>query len=126
VEPERLSELQLAVLGVLWNEGEATVARVRDALEPDRDLAPTTVATLLSRLQKRGVVARRTEGRQFVYRAAVSEREVRRSQLSRLMESLFEGDPASLVSHLVREGDIDPEDLERIRERLAREGESDA
>jgi BlaI family penicillinase repressor len=118
---EKLSDLQLAILSVLWREGEATIAEVRDALAAERDLAPTTVATLLSRLEKRGVVERRTEGRQFVYRASVTEREIRRSMVAGLTKRLFRGDPASLVSHLVEEGDIDAETLARLRDRLAKE-----
>jgi predicted transcriptional regulator len=122
---ERLSDLQLAVLGVLWREGEATVARVRDALADERDLAPTTVATILSRLASRGVVERRTEGRQFLYRAALTQRDVRRSMIAQLTERLFQGDPASLVSHLVEEGEIDEEELDRLRSRLAEEVRDD-
>ncbi len=123
---ERLSDLQLAVLAVLWNEEEATVARVREALENERDLAPTTVATILSRLEKRGIVERRTEGRQFVYRAAVSRQEVRRSMVAQITERLFAGDPASLVSHLVTEGEIDADQIAALRDRIARgDGEDD-
>jgi len=117
---ERLSDLQLAVLTVLWNEGEATVVRVRDSLAAERDLAPTTVATILTRLASRGVVERRTEGRQFVYRAAVSRRDVRRSMVAQLTERLFAGDPTSLVSHLVSEGEIDADEIAALRDRIAR------
>ena len=79
--PRQLSDLQLAILRILWAEDEATVARVQAALSEERDLALTTVATLLSRLEGRGVVTRRTEGRQFVYRAAVAEAEGKRQQI---------------------------------------------
>ena len=58
----RLTELQLEIMAVLWDRGEATVEEVRDALSPARDLAHTTVSTLLSRLAKRDVVTRRKEG----------------------------------------------------------------
>ncbi|NIP78946.1 MAG: BlaI/MecI/CopY family transcriptional regulator, partial [Gemmatimonadetes bacterium] len=51
-------------MAVLWERGEATVVVVREALEPERELAHTTVSTLLTRLERRGVVTRRKEGRQ--------------------------------------------------------------
>ena len=47
-----LSELQLAVMRVLWTQNEASTAEVAAALAPQRDLAHTTVATLLTRLEK--------------------------------------------------------------------------
>jgi predicted transcriptional regulator len=100
---------------VLWRDEEATVAGVQAALLPERRLAPTTVATTLARLEKRGVVAHRTEGRQFVYRPLLQEGEVRTSMLGELTDRLFEGDASALVNHLLSARDIDPDDLERIR-----------
>ena len=73
----QLTDLQIALLRVLWDRREATVAEIAEALRPARDLAPTTIATLLSRLEKRGVVSHTAQGRQYVYRARVSEGEVR-------------------------------------------------
>lgn len=114
-----LSESQLAIMRVLWDQDEATVLAVQEGLRPDRQLAVTTVATMLSRLHDKGIVARRTEGRQFVYRAAVDEADVRRSMVSQLMERMFEGDAGALVHHLVSEGRINPDELARIRRRIA-------
>lgn len=104
-------------MGVLWNRGEATVAEVRDALD-DRDLATTTVATILKRLLESDVVERRKEGREYVYRAAVSRSDVRSSMVGDVVDWLFGGDTEALVSHLVRESEIDPDDLERLRSRV--------
>jgi BlaI family transcriptional regulator, penicillinase repressor len=120
-----LSELQLDILRVLWKRKEATAAQVQAALDADRGLALTTISTLLTRLEKRGVVAHRTEGRQFVYRARVTEGEVRKSMLGTLVESVFKGDPTALVSQLLSARDISPGDLERIHSLIeqARAGE---
>jgi BlaI family penicillinase repressor len=109
-----LSDLQLSILRVLWAEKEASVARVQEALREERDLALTTVATLLSRLETRGVISRRAEGRQFVYRAAVAEEDVRRSMVDALTDRLFQGDSAALVHHLIDEGSINRAELERL------------
>ncbi len=110
-----LSELQLAVMRVLWQRSQATVAEVQEALEPERGLALTTVATVLTRLEKARLVAHRPAGRHYVYRPLVSEEEVRRSMVSALAERLFEGDVAALVSHLVSAREIEPGDLARVR-----------
>jgi len=114
-----LGELQLAVMRVLWRRQEATTAEVQAELEPQRGSALTTVATILQRLERRGLVTHRREGRQFVYRAAITEPTVKRSALGSLVRSLFAGDPAALVSELLSSGDVSTHDVERMRALLA-------
>jgi BlaI family transcriptional regulator, penicillinase repressor len=117
-DTHQLTDLQLALMRVLWR-GEATVQEITTALEPERRLALTTVATVLRRLERRGLVRHRTEGRQFVYAAKVAEPDVRRSMVAELTDGLFDGNPAALVSHLLTEGDIAPGDLARVKELVA-------
>ncbi len=118
--PERheLTELQLAILRLLWDRGEATVAELWEALYEERGLAQTTIATLVTRLQRRGIVARRTRDRQFVYRAMITEPDVQHSMVSELTERLFAGDPAALVSHLISASDMSPGDLARVKQMI--------
>jgi predicted transcriptional regulator len=115
--PDRheLTELQLAILRLLWDRGDATVAAIWESLYAERGLAQTTVATLVARLQRRGIVARRTRDRQFVYRATITEADVQHSMVSELTERLFAGDPAALVSHLISASDMSPGDLARVK-----------
>ena len=113
--PMELTDLQLSLMRVIWARGEAAVSDVHEALEPERGLALTTVATILTRLERAGLVSRRPAGRHYLYRALVSEEEVRRSMVSGLAERLFQGDVTALVSHLLDEGDIAPGDLDRVR-----------
>lgn len=113
-----LSELQIALMRVLWDRGETSTAEVAGVLADERGLAHTTIATLLTRLEKRGVVVQRREGRQLFYRAAVEEADVRRSMVADLIGSLFAGDANELLAHLVEEAEIGPGDLARIRQRL--------
>lgn len=114
-ETHQLTDLQIAIMRVLWERSQATVAEICDALRPERALALTTVATLLSRLEKRGVVSHETRARQFVYRPEVSESDVRRSMVSELTERLFDGDVAEMLSHLLTDREISPGDLDRIK-----------
>ena len=115
--PERyeITELQLAILRRLWERGEATVAELWEALHAERGLAQTTVATLVARLQRRGIVARRTRDRQYVYRATITEADVQHSMVSELTERLFAGDAAALVTHLISASDMSPGDLARVK-----------
>lgn len=120
----QLSDLQLAVMRVLWRRVEATTAEVVADLAAERGLAHTTVATLLTRLEKHGVVAQRRDGRTWIHRALLSETEVQRSMVAGLVASLFAGDSAALVAHLVREDEVTPGDLAAIRARLEAAPES--
>lgn len=114
-----LSDLQLDLMRVLWSRGACTTTEVTEALKAERGLAHTTVSTLLTRLEKRGVVAVQRAGRQLVYRAVVDEAAVRRSMVSDLLGTLFGGDAQALVAHLVREDEIAADDLAAVRELLA-------
>ncbi|HVT32263.1 MAG TPA: BlaI/MecI/CopY family transcriptional regulator [Rhodanobacteraceae bacterium] len=122
----RLSELQIAVMRVLWRRGETSTADVAAELAEERNLKHTTVATLLTRLEKRGIVAQRRDGRQLFYRSLVDEAQVRRSMVADLVGALFEGDARELVAHLVQESEIEPGDLAKVRRRLARGGHDGA
>ena len=114
-----LSDLQLSLMRVLWDQGESSAAEVQRALLKSRPMAITTVSTLLARLEKRRLVRHRADGRTFVYTAAVSERDVRQRMLSGLVHNLFRGDPGELVQHLISEQDVSPGDAKRIREMIA-------
>ena len=109
-----LSDLQLDLMRVLWQSGDLSVAEVTEALA-DRGLAHTTVATLLTRLEKRGAVAVRRDGRMLVYTACVSEAQVKRNMVSSLIAQVFRGDPKALLAHLVSEREVAQGDLEQVR-----------
>jgi predicted transcriptional regulator len=113
-----LGDLQHAIMAVLWERDEATAADVHQALREERGLAPTTIATMLRKMEDKGVVTHRADGRQFVYRPTVSEDQVRRSMVGELVERLFGGDPKALVAHLVSENEIARSELSDLRRRV--------
>ena len=118
-ETHQLTDLQISLMRVLWDRGQATVAEICDAVRSERGLALTTVATLLSRLEKRGIVSHETRARQFVYQALVTEADIRRSMVHELTEQLFDGDVAALMSHLLTAREFSSGDLNRIKAMLA-------
>ncbi|MEM9453554.1 MAG: BlaI/MecI/CopY family transcriptional regulator [Myxococcota bacterium] len=127
VSPIQLSDQQLAFMRVLWDRGEATAQDVKGALaEQGHGLAPTTVATVLTRLERRGLVTHRRRGRQYVYRARAAEQEIRRSMLARLTDFFFGGDPDALVSHLTAGQGLGEEDLEEVRRLIAQREQQSA
>ena len=114
-----LTDLQIDVMRALWKLGEATVGDVHAELSKRRHLAHPTVATLLARLEKRGAAKHRIEGRQFIYRAALKEEDVKRSMLGQIKDSLFTGDVPALVNQLLSGRDISPADLEEVKALVA-------
>lgn len=124
-ESHHLGDLQLAIMRILWNREEASVVDVHEALEPERGLAPTTIATMLVKMEKKGVVDHRAEGRRFLYRPTVSEGQVRRSMVSDLTSQLFRGDAFALVNHLLSEHEIDSRELDHLRDLIAAKEKED-
>lgn len=110
--PVHLSDTQLELMRILWREGEADTQTVCDGLK--KTLAYTTVATLLKRLERRGVVEARSEDRKFIFKPLVSEEEVLTSMVASLVGTLFKGDSSALVSHLIKEDEINKDDLAKI------------
>lgn len=118
-ETVNLTDLQLAIVRILWERGECTVVEVQEALAPERKLAQTTVATILTRLEKRRIVRHQSKGRLFAYKALVTEPQVRRSMVSGLTDLLFDGSPAALITHLLSDKDIKASDLDAVKRLIA-------
>jgi BlaI family penicillinase repressor len=120
----RLGDLQLAIMKVLWRLGAATVAEVHEQLAPLK-LAYTTIATMLRKMEDRGLVAHSSptadgQGRRFVYRAAVSEHDVTREMTDDLVDRLFEGSLSSTVSHLLDAREVSSEELDQLEQLIRR------
>jgi predicted transcriptional regulator len=119
-----LADLQMAIMQVLWERGEATVGEVRDDLAQTRPLAYTTVGTMLAKMERNGQVTHRTQDRANIYRPLVKKEQVSRSMTGDLLNRLFGGDVADMVCHLLDECDVSPEELARLK-RLIRQKEQE-
>ena len=115
----RLGDLQLRIMKVLWDRPEATVSEVVEALGPKLGLAYTTMATMLRKMEARGLVRHRADGRTFVYQAIMKEDSVTRSMAEHLLDRLFEGSLSGLVSHLLHSREVSSEELERLEKLIA-------
>ena len=111
----RLGDLQLRIMCVLWDSGATTVCDVQQRLGRQR-LAYTTVATMLRKMEERGLVDHMEEGRKFLYRPVVSMDEVTRSMTGDLVDRLFDGSLAEAVSHLLESREISREELDRLEQ----------
>ena len=110
----RLGDLQLKIMKRLWADGEATVADVHQAVGSELDLAYTTMATMLRKMEARGLVKHRIEGRSFVYRPSVDADAVTRGMADHLLDRLFEGSLADLVGHLLNHREVSREELSKL------------
>ena len=120
--PPRLTASQLTVMQVLWSRDEASVTDVQRAMT-GRPLALTTVATMLVRLEQRGLVTHRAEGRQYIYRSRVSPADVRETVTRELLRNLFDGDVTAFVTQLLDSRKLTREeiaDLQRLVRNKAR------
>jgi BlaI family transcriptional regulator, penicillinase repressor len=116
---QHLGDLQYAIMRVLWEEGPCSVARVCERLPKKHRRALTTIATMLTKMEKKGVVSHRSEGRLFIYAPEVSEAQVHRTMVADLTERLFQGDVTALVTHLLSEQEIDTGELSRLKALIA-------
>jgi len=112
----RLSDRELDVMAVLWARGSGTVAEVREAL-PD-PLAYTTVLTVLRTLEEKGFVGHEEEGKAHRYLPLVARERAGKSALTRMVDKLFDGSPELLLTQLVSDRKLSPQDIRRLRKIL--------
>jgi predicted transcriptional regulator len=115
-----LTPLELEIMNVLWAEGPATVQTVQQQLP--RELAYTTVQTMLNILHRKGKVRRTLKDRAYLYQTVVSRSQVVGQHMSDIVDRLFGGSAESLVMSLVETKHLTPKKLARLQ-KLLEEGE---
>ena len=111
-----IPDSELDVLKVLWDRGQATVRESLETLRAaGRQWSYATVATLLDRLESKGLVTSDRSDLAFVYRPAISSQEVRQRRLSNLVDKLYQGEPGLLVLHLLKSHPLDAGQAQEVR-----------
>src|SRR5258708_34802282 len=114
--PPTIPDSELDVLKVLWDQGQATVRAALETLRAaGRQWSYATVATLLDRLESKGLVASDRSELAFVYRPTITAQEVRQKRLSSLVDKLYQGEPGLLVLHLLKAHPLDPRQAKEVR-----------
>jgi predicted transcriptional regulator len=98
------------------------VLQVVEQLRPERELAYTSVSTIVRILEQKGYVISSKEGRGHLYQAAVAKEEYQRNSVQRLVTSVFDNAPALLVRRLLDTDSLSPDDLAEIRALLRKRG----
>jgi predicted transcriptional regulator len=112
-----LADREAEIMEVLWDAGPSTVAEVKDRV-PD-GLAYTTVLTILRNLESKGYVTHDAEGKAHRYAAVIERDAARRSALRAMAHKFFKGSTAQLLTHLVADEKLAPDDLKRLRGMLS-------
>jgi predicted transcriptional regulator len=114
--PPSIPDSELDVLRVLWDRGQGTVREVLETLQSaGRTWSYATVATLLDRLETKGMVASDRRELAFVYRPAIAAQDVRRKRVENLVEKLYQGEPGLLVLHLLKSHPLDADQAQQVR-----------
>ncbi len=116
-----LTRLELKIMQVVWKHGRATVAAVQEKLSPP--LAYTTVQTMLNILERKGKLQRELQGRAYVYTATVTEARASGQSLRDLIDRTFGGSSEELVMSLLKNRQINAEQLASITERFHKKTE---
>jgi predicted transcriptional regulator len=106
---EQMTPLELEIMQVLWENGPANVQTVQRQLK--RELAYTTVQTMLTVLHRKGRVKRTLKDKAYVYRPAVSSKKFTAHAVRELIDRLFGGSAEGLVLNLLQEKQLTPEKL---------------
>lgn len=116
-----LTDAELPIMEILWRRRAATVGDVVEALPKEKPVAYNTVLTLLRILERKGYVRHTKDGRAFLYHPVVDRGEASRSAVRQLVTRFFHDSPELLLLNLMREEQIDGEELERLRKRIENE-----
>ena len=115
-----LSKAELEIARIVWEMKSASVRQIFEALPAGRDIDFTTVQTYLRRLEDKGYLNAKIEGRHRVYTAKVRPQTVIRETVGELVDLLFGGESLPLMKHLVEERRFSPDDIDQLRQLLDR------
>jgi len=114
--PEKLlTPTELEIMAVIWDGSPCTVRDVLERLPANRDLAYTSVATIMKILEQKRFLASERSNRTHLYEPVVARKEYESASLHHLKQKLFRGDASSLVMRLLGDGKVTEDELTSIR-----------
>ena len=115
-----LSKAELEVARVVWSLKDASVREVHEEVLKSKEIDFTTVQTYLRRLEEKGYLKVRLEGRSRIYSPRVRPKTVIRETVDDLVERLFAGEALPLVRHLVEERNFSADEIDQLRQLIER------
>lgn len=121
-EAKLLTDVELELMTILWRIEEGSVAQVMDELPKGRDLAYTSVSTILRILEQKKIVETRKEGRGHIYIPILTKTDYEARTVKHVVDRVFEGAPVTLIKRLLDTVDISKKDLEDIKKLFDKSG----
>jgi BlaI family penicillinase repressor len=116
-----LTALQQAILDFIWEHGPVSADEVRQALQPKYELKDPTVRTMLRRLEARGYIAHRTEGKVFMYRAKVHSRSLAAKVVRNIIQRFCAGSAEQFLMGLVDEKVLSKAEIQRLADKIGKQ-----
>ncbi len=113
-----LTETELELISILWKLGEGSVADVLAMLSEDRDLAYTSVSTILRILEQKKILKARKEGRGHVYIPVLSKKDYEERTVRHVVENVFDGTPMALAKQLLITNQLTKDDLAELKKMI--------
>ncbi|MBK9040057.1 MAG: BlaI/MecI/CopY family transcriptional regulator [Bdellovibrionales bacterium] len=117
-----LTETELELMTILWRLGEGSVADVIGQLPKARDLAYTSVSTILRILEQKEILKTRKEGRGHIYIPRLKKNDYEAKTVRHVVERVFDGTPMALVRQLLDSGRLDENDLKELKHLIDQAG----
>lgn len=109
-----LGETEMEILHHVWEIGESSVADVRERILENRDVAYTTVMTVMKNLADKGYLKYHKKGNSYIYSPAIEPDEVRSTLVGRLVDKVFKGSPKDMVMALVKSENLSEKERKEI------------
>ena len=113
-----LTALQQAIVDFVWTRGPASAEQIREGLAPTHVLKDSTIRTLLRRLEERGLLTHITEGKVFIYSAAMRPRTVAARTVRQIIERFWSGSADQFLAGMVDEKILTPAQIRRLAEKI--------
>jgi BlaI family penicillinase repressor len=117
----KISDSEWDVMEPIWEAGACTAAEIIRRLRDTHDWNHSTIRTLLARLVEKGALEYQVDGSRYIYQPAVSRQSCVRQEGRSFLEKAFGGDVGALVAHFVAEASLDTDQVEQLRQLLARQ-----
>jgi len=110
------TELELEILKVLWQQGSLSGREVRDTLAArSRDLAYTSVMTVMGIMEDKGYLRRKKQGNGYIYSARIKENSTKKKMMGDMVKRLFSGSAAAAMVNLLESSEVSTEELKQLR-----------
>ena len=113
-----LTENELDVMKVLWDQSPLKVAEILPRLEREPKPAYTSLLTLVQTMEKKGHIAHEADGKAYVYFPKLQKKNFRVSEIKRVARRLFDGGPFALAVNLVKEEHLSEKEIKELRRLL--------